>query len=1483
MKRIAALSLAVAVAAPVALTAYNRLLAGRPILAVQAPQLSPPDQLREGVRQYRNGQYEEAVTTLQAVNADALSESDKRSLYDTLSKADSGAAARKSARAEFELGQDALRNNRPGEATAHYNNVINNKYVDEGTRRKAQEQAALADAQRKGMSGDMKTVYTSAVADYKAGNFGQARQKFQQLQGQGFKPAMFQRSPDDYLRDISRRMPAPEQGPPQNELALPTDQGLTPPVAAQRPRETGPTAVVPAPAPGTEVPPPPAVTAPPAPAPEAPAPPAPAPEAAVPPAPVPVAPPVDLTPPPVAEVPSAPAPAPAPAPIEPAPIEPAPIEPAPAPAPSVAVAPPSAPAPAAPAPAAEASAPRKSAREMYVAGRNKYKNGDWAGARDDFEAAKNAGYKPRLFEDSPQTYIARMDKKEQQDAAIAARKARQQPERVAEATPPAIVPVPVPAPAPAPVTDRTAVAEATPPAVVVPPRPPQAPAPAPAPAPEAVAPPAPAPAPAPEAVAPPAPPAPAPAPEAVAPPAPAPAPAPEVVTPPTPVVPPPAWQSPSAVPPAPAPVAPPAPAPAPETTAVAPPAPAPVAPPAPAPAPAPEAVAPPAPAPEAITPPAPAPAPEAAVPPAPAPEATTPATPAPQATPPAAGTPDQQLAQTAEMQGAVAAGNAAKARDLVERARVAERANDYQTALNLYTDAASLDPSNPAAQAGRNQMLALSGRAGAPTSPLDQVEQRINARRQEIRYNFDTGIQRAQAATKDSDFSTATAALEGARVARNADPNIFTEQEIRDFDTRLTTTQLALTQAQQGFTSAQQTREQREAQEQIRKSREQIEEDRRRSVAQLQVQARQLIGETQYQQAVGVIDQILVLDPTNDYATGVRPLVEDRALLQQQRRWREDFDRQLTKQLNQTEEKKIPYDDILRYPANWPDISELREQTTANERGVGQADQATQQQLEKKLPELRFDAIGFSDVIDFLRDITGANIFVNWRALEAAGIDRNTPVTARLRDVRFSKALATILSDVGGGTVPLGYTIDEGVITISTDEDLSKNTLTRVYDIRDLIIEVPEFGNAPTFNLQNQTGQTSGGGGGGGGGGSSLFGGAGGAGGEQQQRTRQQLVEEITKLITETVAPDSWRDAGGTVGSVRELQGQLIVTQTPENQRLLQGLLEQLRETRAIQVTVEARFLTVQRNYLEDIGFDLDVTLNTDGFDRGSDGRPQGFGAVPITQDSIIHTSNPITGVPGTIGNVNHGNASGGVGGLGLSGLGLSGTYLDNFTVQFLLRATQASVTSTQVTAPRLTLFNGQRAYVLVSRQTAYVSDLEPVVAQAAIAFNPTIGLVQSGVLLDVQATVSSDRKYVTLTLRPQLATLIDLLPFTFQTGAAAGGTTTQPVIGDNGFGTNNPSGTIQQPILQITEVRTTVSVPDGGTLLLGGQAIAGEVEREAGVPVLSKVPFLKRLFTNKAMAKDEQILLILVKPTIVIQREQEQRQFPLLSTRITK
>jgi general secretion pathway protein D len=69
--------------------------------------------------------------------------------------------------------------------------------------------------------------------------------------------------------------------------------------------------------------------------------------------------------------------------------------------------------------------------------------------------------------------------------------------------------------------------------------------------------------------------------------------------------------------------------------------------------------------------------------------------------------------------------------------------------------------------------------------------------------------------------------------------------------------------------------------------------------------------------------------------------------------------------------------------------------------------------------------------------------------------------------------------------------------------------------------------------------------------------------------------------------------------------------------------------------------------------------------------------------------------------------------------------------------------------------------------------------------------------------------------------------------------------------------------------------VPDRGTLLMGGQRLMADVEIESGVPVLSRIPYLNRFFTNRSHVKDERSLLILIKPTILIQGELEEDHFP--------
>ena len=64
--------------------------------------------------------------------------------------------------------------------------------------------------------------------------------------------------------------------------------------------------------------------------------------------------------------------------------------------------------------------------------------------------------------------------------------------------------------------------------------------------------------------------------------------------------------------------------------------------------------------------------------------------------------------------------------------------------------------------------------------------------------------------------------------------------------------------------------------------------------------------------------------------------------------------------------------------------------------------------------------------------------------------------------------------------------------------------------------------------------------------------------------------------------------------------------------------------------------------------------------------------------------------------------------------------------------------------------------------------------------------------------------------------------------------------------------------------------MPDGGTVLLGGIKIMSEGRNEAGPPILSKIPYLDRLFRNVGLGRDAQSLMIMVTPRIIINEEEE-------------
>jgi hypothetical protein len=83
---------------------------------------------------------------------------------------------------------------------------------------------------------------------------------------------------------------------------------------------------------------------------------------------------------------------------------------------------------------------------------------------------------------------------------------------------------------------------------------------------------------------------------------------------------------------------------------------------------------------------------------------------------------------------------------------------------------------------------------------------------------------------------------------------------------------------------------------------------------------------------------------------------------------------------------------------------------------------------------------------------------------------------------------------------------------------------------------------------------------------------------------------------------------------------------------------------------------------------------------------------------------------------------------------------------------------------------------------------VRPIVGRGVTAFDPEISVVNSGAVLDAQAVVSHDRRYVTITMAPQNSRLIALRPFPVQ-GVAGNGN-----VGGANVGGGNAPGDGDRP-----------------------------------------------------------------------------------------
>jgi general secretion pathway protein D len=427
------------------------------------------------------------------------------------------------------------------------------------------------------------------------------------------------------------------------------------------------------------------------------------------------------------------------------------------------------------------------------------------------------------------------------------------------------------------------------------------------------------------------------------------------------------------------------------------------------------------------------------------------------------------------------------------------------------------------------------------------------------------------------------------------------------------------------------------------------------------------------------------------------------------------------------------------------------------------------------------------------------------------------------------------------------------------------------------------------------------------------FGGPGGMGGGVQPD-----FESLIELITATIAPTTWSDVGGA-GAVKQFAGNLslVVSQTQEVHEQISDLLEQLRRLQDLQVTIEVRFISLSDTFYEKMGvqFDMNNGSNVSNSQAASSFNltQSGVSKNPLTGTSINGTSptasfssnnavtvgvaspqNPVSGFPaGQLPNFSNDleipflqnsfsqtlptqrlfNYTG-VGASGGATLGFA--ILSNLEAYFFMEAVQNDIRTNILQAPKVTLFNGQQAFVSDTTQSPFVISVIPVVGDFAAAQQPVIVVLSEGTFLTVQAVVSSDRRFVRLTVVPFFSQIGNVNTFTF-TGSSSN-TRTSSADGPEGATTsrNNSASasaeatTVQLPQFAFQTVTTTVSVPDGGTVLLGGIKRLTEERKEDGVPILNKLPYVNRLFNNISTGRVTSSLMMMVTPRIIIQEEEE-------------
>jgi type II secretory pathway component GspD/PulD (secretin) len=683
------------------------------------------------------------------------------------------------------------------------------------------------------------------------------------------------------------------------------------------------------------------------------------------------------------------------------------------------------------------------------------------------------------------------------------------------------------------------------------------------------------------------------------------------------------------------------------------------------------------------------------------------------------------------------------------------------------------------------------------------------------------------------------------------------------------------------------------------------EQNKQQRLKELMDEYTKLYKAAKYAEAQTYAEQAHDIDPDNPVVTAAMQIAQTQRRLTEYRKLEKDNDEFVVQGLNEPMKVGPPITahDPLKYDKDvWNTrVKNRKPGTSILQNRMSPAERDIEQQMSRSV-SVAFKDLPLGQALEDLSTLhteKRINIFPDEPAMRDAGVTLDRPVTIRVDNISLKSTLNLLLSQVG-----LTWTIKDDALVITTKEKAKGDMQLRYYQVTELVVplDAPTPNTTGTLIGQTQnvppnsgvTGPTmptapspgsSGSGsafastGTGNGGGSMMSGTWVKGGGTTREN-------ELIQFIQETISPKSWAAMGGQ-GTINyfPMTMTLAINQNPQVQEDISDLLNSLRRLQDVEVAVEYRLISLDEDFYEKIGVDFAMNIINQGASKYQpallSGAFQAPGQIQTWQPEHFLTGLTPAGtftsdlgfpIASSSYNLAYNNLFGGFPNnpLGNGGINLGLAFLSDIQVFMLLEAAQGNNRAQVMQAPRVTAFNGQQATMTAANTQPYSLGgvFTTGTALNTLQFTPvTTNLTNRSASISVTPVISADRRFVRLTQTFTLSNTVPTIPL-FPIVQAL------PIIdGGNGVGFTLVTNYIQQPAQDFMSVSTSVAVPDGGTVLIGGFKQLSESRSEYGPPLIGKIPYLDRLFRNVGYGREIQNLVFLVTPRIIINEEEELMQ----------